>query len=152
MIKKFNQKYFFIFKKIFYVCMTKIKKVKNINDENVLRDISRNVRNTFTSSDMILICYNNLIYRFASQMRSESRLVTTRREMGHANFATMQSSRNHYQEVHVRAPTSWGHSARTKFRLGSDMLAWSDQVTLSARQRLYRKKQIQKQKKKNQKD
>ncbi len=52
--------------------------------------------------DMIFICYNNFISMFASQMRSESRLVTTRREMGHANFATLQSSWNHCQEVHVR--------------------------------------------------
>lgn len=52
MIKKNLIKNIFLFlKKYFYVYMTKIKKVKNRNDENVLRDISRNVRNTFTSSE-----------------------------------------------------------------------------------------------------
>ncbi len=55
--------------------------------------------------DMIFIfTTTSFVYRFTSQMCSESRLVTTRREMGHANFATLQSSWNHCQEVHVRAP------------------------------------------------
>ncbi len=51
---------------------------------------------------VVYFFFYSFVYRFASQMRSESRLVTTRREMGHANFATMQSSWNHCQEVHVR--------------------------------------------------